>query len=202
MEILMANAFDPTTAPQGEPTEITAGDLVTWRRDDLVTTYPTDTYSLSYAFQSIQNATASGNNFEITATEDVAGYYAQITGATTLALSNFGDYAWQAYITRTSDSARITVGQGRMAIRTDFDSLNQDPRNHAQVMLAKIESILEGRADSDVSNYSINGRSLVKIAIEDLLRWRDYYRAEVTRLNREEDIKLGRQVPSTIKVRF
>lgn len=198
----MANAFDPASAPQGEPIEITAGDLVIWRRDDLVTTYPTDSYSLSYAFQSIQNATVSGNNFDVTASEDTAGYYAQIDGATTLALANFGDYAWQAYITRTSDSARMTIGQGRVTIKTDFDSLNQDPRNHAEVMLAKIESVLEGRADSDVANYSINGRSLVKIAIEDLMRWRDYYRAEVTRLNRVEDIKLGRQVPSTIKVRF
>jgi hypothetical protein len=202
MEILMANAFDPSSAPQGEPTEITAGDLIIWRRDDLATTYPTDSYSLSYSFQSIANATASGNNFDLTATEDAAGYYAQLAGATTLALSNFGEYAWQAYIIRTSDSARITVGQGRVTIRTDFDSLNQDPRSHAEIMLAKIESILEGRADSDVANYSINGRSLVKIAIEDLLRWRDYYRAEATRLKREEDIKLGRAVPSTIKVRF
>lgn len=198
----MANRFDPVSAPQGEPTEIIAGDLVIWRRDDLAVEYPTDSYSLSYSFQSIKKSSMSGNNFEITASEDDAGYYAEIDSATALALTDFGDYGWQAYITRTSDSARITVGQGRLTIKTDFDSLNQDPRSHAEIMLAKIESILEGRADSDVANYSIQGRSLVKIAIEDLMKWRDYYRSEVTRLKREEDIKLGRSVPSTIKVRF
>jgi hypothetical protein len=45
-------------------------------------------------------------------------------------------------------------------------------------MLDKIESILENRADADVSSYSIAGRSLNKLTVEELLRWRDYYRAE------------------------
>ncbi len=198
----MANAFDPAEAPQGEPTEVIAGDLVIWRRDDLVVTYPTSDFSLSYSFQSIKQSSVTGNNFEINAIEDAGGYYAQIDAQTALGLTDFGEYGWQAYITRESDSARITVGQGRLTIKTDFDTLNQDPRTHAEIMLAKVESILEGRADADVSNYSINGRSLTKIAIEDLLKWRDYYRAEVTRLKREEDIRLGRTVPSTVKVRF
>jgi hypothetical protein len=198
----MANAFDTASAPQGEPTEIIAGDLVIWRRDDLAVNYPTDSFSLSYSFQSIKQSSESGNNFEITASKDAGGFYAEIDSATALALTDFGEYGWQAYITRDRDSARITVGQGRLTIKTDFDSLNQDPRTHAEVMVSKIESILEGRADSDVANYSINGRTLTKIAIEDLMKWRDYYRSEVTRLKREEDIKLGRSVPSTVKVRF
>ncbi len=198
----MANAFNPESAPQGEPKEFIAGDLVIWRRDDLAVNYPTADYSLSYSFQSIENSNSADNNFEIQAVEDSKGYYAQIDSATAMALSDFGAYGWQAYITQTSDGARITVGQGRLTIKTDFDSLNEDPRTHAEIMVSKIESVLEGRADSDVANYSINGRSLTKIAIEDLTNWRDYYRAEVTRLKREEDIRLGRAVPSTVKVRF
>lgn len=198
----MANAFDPDSAPQGEPTEIIAGDLAIWRRDDLAVNYPTTDFSLSYSFQSIKNATDPANSFDLNASEDSKGYYAEIDSATALALADFGDYGFQAYITRSSDSARITVGQGRLKIKTDLESLNEDPRTHAEIMVAKIESVLEGRADSDVSNYSINGRSLTKISIEDLTNWRDYYRAEVVRIKRVEDIKLGRAVPSTIKVRF
>ena len=48
-------------------------------------------------------------------------------------------------------------------------------------MLDKIESILEGRADGDVAAYSINGRSLTKLDITDLLMWRDRYRADYLR---------------------
>lgn len=198
----MSNAFDTASASQGEPTEITAGDLITWRRDDLTTLYPTSEYTLSYSFQSLNQAAADKTSFAVTATEDSAGYYAQITGATTLALAHYGTYSWQAYITRTSDNARVTIGQGRLDIITDLASQDNEQRNHAEIMIQKIESLLEGKADSDVSNYSIQGRSLTKFAIAELLEWRDYYRAESVRLKREEDVKLGRKTASTIKVRF
>jgi len=198
----MTNAFDIGEAKQGEPTRIVAGDLMIWRRDDLATEYPTDEYSVSYAFQSANNATVAENNFTVTGSEDSNGYYFELAGATTLALTDLGEYKWQIYVTRTSDSARVSLGTGRSEIVTDFASENVDARQHAEIMLTKIESILEGRADADVSNYAIAGRSLTKISIPDLLQWRDYYRAEAIRLKREEDIRLGRSTPSTIKVRF
>jgi hypothetical protein len=53
-----------------------------------------------------------------------------------------------------------------------------------------------------VSNYSINGRSLVKMSIEELLRWRDYYRAEFTMEKRKERVRRGKTTGSSIKVRF
>jgi len=61
---------------------------------------------------------------------------------------------------------------------------------------------LQGRADSDVSSYSIQGRSLSKMAINDLLQWRDYYRREVKKEKRDSDIKNGRGTSATVKVRF
>lgn len=69
-------------------------------------------------------------------------------------------------------------------------------------MLTKIETMLEGKADSDVANYSINGRSLTKLSVSELIEWRDYYRAEVTKQKRMEQIKLGRRTPASVKVRF
>ena len=44
----MANAFDSTNAPEGEPSEVVVGDFLQWKRSDLVSDYPTDLYSLSY----------------------------------------------------------------------------------------------------------------------------------------------------------
>ena len=72
-----------------------------------------------------------------------------------------GDYHYQIEIERDSDNNRIIVDRGQIKVSTDYDN-NVDPRHHAEIMLGKIETILEGKADSDVSSYSINGRSLNK----------------------------------------
>ena len=69
-------------------------------------------------------------------------------------------------------------------------------------MLDKIESLLEGRADKDVSSYSIQGRSISKMTISDLLLWRDYYRKEVVKERRDNAIELGKPTKTTMKVRF
>lgn len=194
----MANAFDPASAPEGEPSEVVVGDFIQWKRSDLAVTYPPDSFTATY----VARITGGGNTeIQIESTEYQGGYLFTVSSADS---ADFvaGYYHWQLEILRNSDNERVVVDRGAFTAIVDLDVNGTDPRSHAEVMLTKIESVLEGRADSDVANYSINGRSLVKIAIEDLLRWRDYYRAEVTRQRREEEIKLGRQVPSTIKVRF
>jgi hypothetical protein len=66
----------------------------------------------------------------------------------------------------------------------------------------KIESILEGRTDGDVAAYSINGRSLTKLAIPDLLMWWDRYRAEYLREVRAERRDNGQGTSSTVLARF
>ena len=70
------------------------------------------------------------------------------------------------------------------------------------IMLGKIQSILEGKADADVASYSIAGRSLTKLGIDELLQWRDYYRREVNELKKKEKITHGRKTKSTILGRF
>ena len=112
-----------------------------------------------------------------------------------------GHYYYQIEIERDSDNNRIVVDRGEIEITTDYDN-NVDPRAHAEIMLNKIESILEGKADSDVSSYSIAGRSLTKFSPDELVQWRDYYRREVALHKREEAIKHGRKPKSTILMRF
>jgi hypothetical protein len=69
-------------------------------------------------------------------------------------------------------------------------------------MLTKIETILEGKADSDVGSYSIAGRSLTKMTFDELLIARDRYKGEVLKHQRELLLKRGKQSANTIKVRF
>ncbi len=51
--------------------------------------------------------------------------------------------------------------------------------SHATIMVTRIEALLEGRALADVDSYEIAGRSMRKMAVPELLKWRNFYRAEV-----------------------
>jgi len=191
----MANAFDSTEAPQGEPLEIVAGDFIQWKREDLTTDYPSASYTLKYSARLQGTGTTE---IEMTGGTD---QLVQVSSSVT-ALYTAGTYSWQAYITRNSDSERILVESGYWDVLANSDESTADPRSHAEIMLNKIESLLEGKADSDVSSYSIAGRSLTKLTPEELITWRNFYKAEVLRERQKEDIKLGRKTPTTVKVRF
>jgi hypothetical protein len=69
-------------------------------------------------------------------------------------------------------------------------------------MVDKIQSVLEGKAGSDVSEYSIAGRSLTKMTYQELLDARKSYRAEANALKVKEMIKRGKGSSATIKVKF
>ena len=75
----MANAFDVDQAQQKIPLEIIAGDLVIWRRDDLIDLYPTADYAVSYSFQCLEHPSGQHHNFAVTGQEDSKGYYFQLT---------------------------------------------------------------------------------------------------------------------------
>jgi len=102
-----------------------------------------------------------------------------------------GWYTWQAYITRSSDSARIAIGTGRFELVANRAAATTDPRTHARKMLTLIEALLEGRAVSDVDQYEIAGRSLKKMNVRELQHWRNTYRAELAAEERRLAIKAG-----------
>ena len=67
-------------------------------------------------------------------------------------------------------------------------------------MVAKIESILSGRADNDVESYTIKSRSITKMSVKELTNWREYYLVEA---GREVDPFTGkRKQANTVKVGF
>jgi hypothetical protein len=109
---------------------------------------------------------------------------------------------WQAQIVRISDSSTIVVDAGVFDVTSSVATVGVDPRTHNEVMLGKIESLLEGRADKDVTSYSIAGRSISKMDINDLVSWRQYYQREVLKEARERNAAAGRQSNATVKVRF
>jgi len=191
----MSNLFDATDAPEGEPLQIVAGDFVQWKVSNLVDDYPTDSYTLIYTAR----ISGARDEFQITATGETSHYL--ITASSTSGYTP-GNYDWQQEIVRNSDSARIVLKRGTWKVLPDLDNAGTDLRSHAALMVSKIESILVGKADSDVSSYSIAGRSLSKMSFQELIEARDYYRAEYQKEKSAEDAKNGRKGVSTIQVRF
>jgi len=197
----MANAFDTDLAATTEPEKIIAGDTLIWKRTDLGTDYPNSTHTLTYTARLEGTSAGSSVNIAITASASGDDYLINVAPGTTTNYST-GVFRWQAYITRSSDSARVTVDNGTFEVIANRAINTSDPRSHAKTMLDKIESILSGRADGDVSAYSINGRSLTKLPVEDLMMWRDRYRADYLREVRAERRDNGQGTGSSVLARF
>jgi hypothetical protein len=150
----------------------------------------------------VSRKAAGGGNHEFTVVGSVTGtdWIFQIASATSAAFDP-NHHHWQLEVVRTSDSSRIVIERGHWKIIQDLD-VNADPRSHAEIMVDKIESLLEGRADSDVDSYSIAGRSLSKLSFDELIKARDYFRSEVKQEKAAELAERGLNTGATIKVRF
>lgn len=194
----MANLFDAANAPETEPLKFVLGDFVQWKRSDLLTDYPLASYSAQY----VSRLSGGGNTeFTVVATEDGGTYLFTIPSATSAGFVA-GDYHWQLEIVRASDSSRIVLERGDWSIVVDLDVNGSDPRSHAQIMIGKIESILQGKADSDVGSYSIAGRSLTKMSFGELMDARDKYKSEYAQELIRSRLEVGKPSGSTVKVRF
>lgn len=194
----MSNLFDAANAPSAVPEKIVVGDFIQWKRTDLSSDYPPASYTATY----IARITGGGaSEIQVTGTNSDGIYLFTVTSATSAGF-NAGQYHWQLEIVQNSSGNRIVVDRGYFEAIVDLDVNNADPRTHAEIMITKIESLLSGKADSDVANYSIAGRSLTKLTFQELIQARDYYKQEYRKEEIDERIRRGIATGSTIQVRF
>lgn len=194
----MANLFDPANSPTIEPTTVSVGDFIQWRRVDLGADYPNTDYTMTY----VARITAGGNTeIQLTGTAYGSDYLFSVSSSTSASFVA-GYYHWQLEAVRNSDSQRIVIDRGYFTAIADLDVNGADPRSHAEIMIDKIESLLQGKADADVANYSVAGRSLTKLSFDELLKARDFYKAEFLKEQISERVRKGQGTGATIKVRF
>tara|TARA_R110000803_G_scaffold141233_1_gene207699 strand:- start:2137 stop:2718 length:582 start_codon:yes stop_codon:yes gene_type:complete len=193
----MANKFDSTYYPSIEPNELQLGDFWAWKRTDLSVDYPTAAYSLSYEFNLVDGSTVS--NFSITASESNNEYIVENSNTTSYSK---GEHNWIAYITRSSDSARIKIGEGFTDIQDNYATTTASVRSHAKKVLDAIEAVIENRATMDQSSMSIAGRSLSRLTVDELMTFRDRYKAEYLKEIKKARISNGKNSGNEIKVRF
>jgi hypothetical protein len=189
----MVDPFDSSNFPLTEPESIILGSHYGWVRQGIDVD---DTlFDVKYDFYS-----HDGQNTEtVTGSYDSSvGWVFEISGAASALWIGSKSYRWDMSIVRKSDNAQKLIASGHMY----FYANTEDRRTHAELMVAKINSLLEGRADSDVESYTIKSRSLTKMGIAELTKWRDYYLDEIRRTGGSADDFKSKSKKNTILARF
>jgi len=196
----MANLFDASNYPSQEPETLVVGDRWVWQRPDLVTDYPTDQYALTYEFH-CDSGGGGSHKFTVTASETSTAYVVEVSSVTTAGY-NAHQYKWYAFITRTSDSQRVAVDNGITTLVVNYADSNADVRTHAKKVLDSIQAVIENRATVDQSSFTIAGRSLSRMTIDELFMVRDRYRAEYNEEVKKARIRNKKPSGNLIGVRF
>jgi hypothetical protein len=194
----MANLFDSANYPNREPEVIIAGDFISWKRDDFVSDYDPASFALSY---SARKDGAGSTSIAITASESSTSYFVEV-GSSTTANYTIGDYRWQAYITRSSDSERVLVDEGIWEVVSNYASASDDPASFAKTMVDNLETTLKDLSTRLTSSYSIADRSNTLARMEDVRNQLVFYRAEYKREIMKQRAINGQPTGNNVLVRF
>jgi len=180
---------------RNEPLVLVAGDTWQWIRDDL-SNYPASIWTLTYYLLK------SDKQIVITATAD-GDYFRVDVPATETATYPEGTYRWHAYVSNASGE-RYKVDEGNIEIKPNFAALlsGYDSRSEVKKILDAVEAALLGRATKDQLSYSIGGRSISKIPIIELLKFRDKFKVEYQRELEAEKLEKNLSTNKKIIVRF
>lgn len=191
----MIDPFALDEAPLGEPLSLVVGHSAQWRREINV---DNALFELRYDLREYEPS-GTPVDYSIPMVPLTAGEYGvdiippEIDGWVN------GRYFWDLVLVRSSDDRAKVIETGEIRI---FDD-QTDRRSHAEVMIAKIEGVLQGRADNDVESYTIKSRSITKMSAKELRDWRDYYVREIKNQVSEKGLfEVGGPNKNTLKVRF
>jgi hypothetical protein len=169
------------------PSNLIAGDTWEWTRD--LSDYPAGTWTLTYYFWK------DGKSFSAAATADGTTHSVSVSAATTADYTP-GGYVWQARVTDGTDV--YTVEEGWVTVKANPATAKADPRSWARRTLEAIECFLEGNATTAQSSMTIQGRSISRWPLAELMQLRDRLRQEIRVEEQGSAAGLGRN----IKVRF
>jgi len=180
--------------PTQEPASFEAGVTVKWTKD-LSDCYPADQgWALSYTFIS------TTFKFTVTASADGTQFLVNIAAGTTAGYTA-GIYKWIARVEKSGEV--YTVDSRHCEILKNIAAMtNYDHRTHVKKVLDAIEAVIEKRATKDQMGYTIDGQTLEKTPIPDLLMLRDKYMVEYQRELDAEKIANGQATGKRILTRF
>jgi len=177
-----------------EPDKMTAG--VTWKWTKDLPDYPASAWSLVYY---LRKDGATGKTFTGTADGDT---HSVIVAAATTAAYASGVYDFIGWVTGGT-AEKYEVFNGRIEVLPNpTNSSAYDPRSHARRVLELIEAAMEGRIPNGLESYSIGGRSLNKIPLNQLRELYEKYKQDVLSEEQAERLANGRGSRRNIGVRF
>tara|TARA_R110002153_G_scaffold195922_6_gene349249 strand:- start:2810 stop:3322 length:513 start_codon:yes stop_codon:yes gene_type:complete len=152
-----------------EPKRIIKGDSVAWSR---VIANASRTYQYILV--------GPDSKFTIDATVDNGFLDVNLTSDKTKSFQS-GEYRWHLFSDDGTD--RFNVAHGYLVIDANPHDLEHcDTSSHAERVLRAIEKRIEGRILSDHENYSVDGRSLTRIPIEQLEKLKRRYSWQVRKV--------------------
>jgi hypothetical protein len=179
--------------PFEEPTSVVAGDRIQWKRT--IDDYPPASWTLTYHLRAnLPNAIVN-----LTATASGTDHYVDVSPDDS-ALWAAGDYFWEAYVTASGD--RKKIGSGKIQVTPNFAGIDIpfDGRTQARKILDAINLVMKGRATHDQQRYVMQavGRSVDRVPLADLLKFRDYWANEV----RKEELASSGGRGKNVLIRF
>lgn len=182
---------------QSLPTELRAGDSLTWSAQTLL--------PLGSSVFYVLNAVVAGTptRMRVGGSNGVA---VDVSGLATFSLFSAetgawvpGRYQWNAFALDANGN-RSELAQGTINISPDpAGTTPLDTRTFNQKVLDNIRALLLGKSLDDVAMYKLGGRELTKIPVNELQMWE----AQFERRVRSERIRRGERVPSkTLGIAF
>lgn len=160
--------------------------------------YPASLYTISWAL-----VTPTGL-VQIVG-QEVGDDFALSVASSITALFPYGEYFYQVYVTEDNTPFnRFTVGEGYVNILANYDAQTGGyaVASHVKIVLDAIEAVIENRATLDQESYSIEGRSLNRTPLADLIKLKDTYRKLWTAELKAMGVLSGKTGASLSKVRF
>lgn len=176
-----------------EPEKLTSG--VTWKWKKTISDYPASEWTLTYY---LRKDGATATSFSAAADGDT--HLVTVTAATTAGYAA-GVYDIIGVVVKAAE--KYVVFDGIFEVLTNPATAGAyDPRTHARRVLDLIEAAMEGRIPNGMESYSIGGRSINKIPLNQLRELYEKYKQDVMMEEQVERLTNGRGSKRNIGVRF
>lgn len=109
-----------------------------------------------------------------------SAHAANVSAATTGAWSA-GTFSWFSWVESGSDVRDVDHGTIVLLPNVRSAAGPLDLRSEAEIALANVQALLRGRATQDALRYTINGRSLERFSIDELVKLEAKLRRDVER---------------------
>lgn len=186
------------------PSQIQAGDTITWRDDATVDNLGNPITSADYTLTYYLRTNTATDGATVVGTAYNSGWQFTLAAGTSIAF-DAGTWYWQAVATKTGST--LTLGTGSTSVLaalsytgtpTAYDGRSQAQRDLDAVQAA-IRTILSGGA---VQEYRIGTRNLKKYDLADLLQLEAKLKADVKREEAAQLMANGLGNPRNMFVRF